>query len=40
MPKEAPPEEPTVGDGPNIGPEGQYLPATYRTRSGSIRTDN
>lgn len=44
MPKEAVSvEEPGVGSldsGPIIGPEGQYLPATYRTRSGIIRTDN
>lgn len=26
--------------GPKMGAQGEYLPATYRTLSGSIRTDN
>lgn len=30
----------SVGEGPNVGEKGEYLPATYKTHSGVIRTDN
>lgn len=39
MPMRTPKARTAQGDGPKLGSRGEYLPASYPTRSGAIRED-